>query len=432
MKAVPRDRTVRRIWRSVRSRKLLFLALVVHLSLLVSWRVGYWNRFTFDSTATHGRRGWDFFALYQAGHNVLTGVSAYQSDSDKIEVVAPCYTPYRYLPLPAYTLGVALNVLSPLWAFRLWVAVIELVLLGCAFLSWRLAGGGGRGDVLAAMWLCFTPYYLEIYLGQFSVIQSGLVLLMMASAMQPPGEASWRFDLPWALSLLWKQNTGLFAPLLVRLGRWRSLAWGALAVVATSAPYFVLYPSGLSAFLANFRSGPPTAQLGNLGVRQFLFSTLSALVPSLSVSTHATIQYIWVGAILAFGLWLTLFDRHPDALTHLCFWATTYFLIYHQVWEHHYVMLLPVFAMLYHRSGSRMVLVLYGLIAVWTPYILLDPQGMAAFHAPMRWTPLEPRVLDVWYHASKALPVLVLWAYVVRSIWWQRAAAEAEPSCSAC
>lgn len=419
---------------SIAGRSLLILALVAHLSFLVSWGTGFWNRFTFDSTATNGRRGWDFYALYQAGHNVLSGISAYEGDGDQIDVAVPYYTPYRYLPLPAYTLGVALNALSPPSAFGLWVVVTELVLLGCAFMSFRLGGSERRGTVLAAMWLCFTPYYLEIYLGQFSLIQSALILLMMASIARHPAEPGpdWRFGLPWVMSLLWKQNTGLFAPLLVRLRRWRSLGWGFLAVVATSLPYFILYPSGLTAFLANFRSGPPTAQLGNLGVRQFLFSALSALIPSLSPGDHAMLQSIWVAATLAFALWLTLCEPHPDPLLLLCLWTTTSFLIYHHVWEHHYVMLLPVYVMLFRRSGSRAILILYALVAVWTCYVLVDPRGMAAIHAPMRWTPLEPRVLDVWYHACKAVPVLGLWAYIVRSIWRQRATREAETVCSPC
>jgi len=433
MKGSTCARIIPRLWRFVRSWKLLLLAFVIHLSFLVSWEVGFWNQFTFDSTATGGRRGWDFYAIYQAGHNVLTGISAYEGDPHKIEVVVPFYTPYRYLPLPACILGVMLNALPPQCASPLWAGTIELVLLGCARLSFRLGGGGRRGSVLAAMWLCFSPYYLEIYLGQFSLVQSALILLMMASTTQPPKlSTAWRFDLPWVVSLLWKHNTGLYAPLLLRLRRWRSLLWAVVAVVVTSLPYFVFFPSGLTAFLTNFRSGPPAAQLGNLGVRQFLFSLLSALFPSLSPAHHAVLQRIWVGAILIFGLWLTLCDPHPDALLHLCFWTTISFLIYHDVWEHHYVMLLPVYVMLFQRSGSREVLVLYALMAIWTPYILADPRGMAAFRPAMRWTPLEPRLLDVCYHASKALPALALWAYIVRLIWRQRASGGAEPICCPC
>ena len=57
---------------------------------------------------------------------------------------------------------------------------------------------------------------------------------------------------------------------------------------------------------------------------------------------------------------------------------TAYFLIYHQVWEHHYVMLLPVLVVMYQRKASPLVLGLFCLIAIWTPYRLFDPGGLAA------------------------------------------------------
>jgi hypothetical protein len=104
--------------------------------------------------------------------------------------------------------------------------------------------------------------------------------------------------------------------------------------------------------------------------------------------------------------------RPIDIPLHLCLWLTTYFLVYHHVWEHHYVMLLPVFSYLYWRTGSRAVLVLFGCIALWTPYILVDPRGWANWDISMYWRPLEPRWMDVAYHASKAAPCTLLWCYI--------------------
>lgn len=391
---------------------LLISAAIVHISLLVSWRWGWWNRFTFDATATQGRRGWDFYAVYQAGHNVLDGVSAYESDNDKIDVVVPLYTPFRYLPISAYTLGVALNALPPLWAFRLWVAFTEATLLTCACVSGKLVRDRLHAAILVSMWLAFTPFYLEIYLGQFSVVQAALVLAMMVLVVGD--KTGLRCDLAWIASLLWKQNTGLFVPLYLRLRRWRALALAACAVGITSVPYFVLYLGALAAFLANFWSSLPSHQLGDLGMRQFLFSLVSWLAPRLTAQAHVAFQGLWVAMVTVSALWLTFRGRHPDPVLLLCLWTTTFTLVYHQVWEHHYVMLLPVLVMLFSRSSSPVVLILYILLAVWTPYVLIDPGGQAAYHGPMRWTPLEPRILDAWYHASKSVPALLLWLYNAR------------------
>jgi hypothetical protein len=424
----PTERSIAPIGNNL-ARAFLALAIVLHLSLLLSWRMGFWDRYTFDATATQGWRGWDFFALYQAGRNVLDGVSAYESDNDKIDVVVPRYTPYRYLPLPAYSVGVALNLLPPLWAFRLWVAFTELALLGCAWFCGRLAKNRRDAWVVMAMWLSFTPYYLEIYLGQFSIVQTAFILAMLAAAMG--GAPRWQGDLAWILSLLWKQNTALFAPVLLRLRRWRVLGLAALAIAVTAIPYFAAFPSALPAFLANLRSGPPSFQLGNLGLRQLLFSLSSWFLPHAPIEQHALLQQLWVALIIAIGIWRTWSSKKPDTLLQLCLWTTTYFLIYHHVWEHHYVMLLPVFAMLYLRTHSPLVLALYALVALWTPYVLIDPAGIAAYHAPMRWTPLEPRILDVCYHASKALPTLALWGYILWLMHRPAHSADSDP-CSPC
>jgi len=393
--------------RVVWGKLLLLVALLFHFSLLISWRAGFWNRFTFDSTATRGWRGWDFFAVYQAGHNVLTGVSVYESDNDAIDVVVPRYTPYRYLPFPAYTLGVALNAVPPLWAFRLWVMLVVLVWWACAWASYRMGRDRLERALLAAMWLLFTPFYLEIYLGQFSAIQGAFVLLVLMAL--GGGVPRWALDVGWAASLIWKQNTALLGPVLLRERKWRVLLVGALAVLFTSVPYFLWYPGSLWRFAGNLASGTPSPQLGNLGVRQLVYSVTTALWPSLSGATHVWIQRAWVAAVLGVALAVTFAGRRRDPVLTACLWFTSYFLVYHHVWEHHYVMLLPVFVVLYHRYRSPWILLAYMLVAAWTPYAFIDPGGMAAYHAPMRWTPLDPPVLDVFYHASKALPALGLW-----------------------
>lgn len=388
-------------------RALLLAALLFHLSLLVSWRAGFWSRFTFDSTATQGWRGWDFFALYQAGHNVLTGVSVYESDNEAIDVVVPRYTPYRYLPLPAYTVGVALNAFPPLWGFRLWVVIIVVLWWACAWASYRLGRDPAERAIMAAMWLLFTPFYLEIYLGQFSVVQAALVLAILWALMgRLP---AWVVDAGWAVSLVWKQNTALLVPALLRERRWRALWVGAAVVLATSLPYFFLYPDSLARFMGNLSSGAPSPQLGNLGVRQLLYSVVSAIWPGLAAEGHGLLQSGWTALVIVTGLVVTFASKRWDSVLALCFWFTTYFLVYHHVWEHHYVMLLPVLVVLYHRYRHPGILVAWALVAIWTPYVLIDPSGMAAYHAPMRWTPLDPPLVDVLYHASKALPTLCLW-----------------------
>ncbi len=274
------------------ARATLIAAILVHTLMLISWRTGSWNPLFFDATVTHGQRGWDFYALYQAGHNVLTGYSVYDSDGTRIDMVIPggTYTPFRYLPVVAYTLGALFNLVPPIWAYRLWVASVEATLLLCAALTWRLIPDPNRRARLTAMWLCYSPFYLELYMGQFSFVQGALVFIMLLLALHDRLD-TW-FDLTWTVSVLWKQNTALLAPLMARLGRWRALALTALAVMLTCGPYFALYPGSLRAFGRNFSGEPPWFQLGNMGLRQLAFDALWSVGDTLGIDalavTHPT------------------------------------------------------------------------------------------------------------------------------------------------
>jgi hypothetical protein len=411
------------------SRALLGTAILVHLLMLISWRTGTLNPLFFDATVTHGVRGWDFYALYQAGHNVLTGHSAYESAADRIDMVIPggTYTPFRYLPVTAYTVGALFNLVPPRWAYRLWVAFTELTLLACLALTWKRVQNPDRRARLTAMWLCYTPYTLELYMGQFSFVQGTFVFVMLILALRGAGSRAvalgaslgWKYDGAWIGSVLWKQNTALFAPLMMRLKRWRALGLLALLVSATSLPYFLLYPGSLDAFLRNFRGEPPWFQLGNLGFRQLMFDAMWSLGDVLHIEFPGAAYVVagWGAVALFVGLALALLwlDRRPDVVHHLSLWMAAYFLIYHHVWEHHYVMLLPVLVVLMMRQESVLLWALYLVLALPTPFYLIDPRGQVAVLDAMRWTPIRPLWQDLLYHASKAIPALALYGWLA----WQ-------------
>jgi len=390
---------------------MLILALAFHFSLVVSKGGGIWNRWTFDSVATHGRRGWDFYAVYQAGHNLLTGVDVYEMAPHRIQVVVPWYTPYRYLPFVATTVGTLANALSPQVALVLWVTITDLLLLACAYDSWRAVRKQSSPLAAAMIWLCYTPLFLETYLGQFTLVQATLIHFLLRRVERRGWDE--KAAMIWFMSLLWKHMTGLLAPVMIRGRRWRILAWAVAVVMAASAPYFVCHPGALRQFLSNFQAGPPGPQLGNHGVRQLLYSTLSALFPNLPVGIHQGLQWAWIVVVLLVTLIWTWRAQEIESGLGISLWVVTFFLVYHDIWEHHYVLLLPVFSYLHRRASGRFFWVLYVLIAMWTPYVLIDPSGLAAYHAPMRWTPLQPRILDVLYHASKALPVVLLWGLLL-------------------
>ncbi|MBF8285375.1 MAG: hypothetical protein HW378_4290 [Anaerolineales bacterium] len=450
------------------SRFLLALAALVHLGLLVGWR---WQMplvpYFFDATVLSGGRGLDFYSIYQAGYNARHGADVYESDPAKIAIAVPYFTPYRYLPIVAYTAGAALSLFSPLTAYKIWVVVVELTLLLCVFITYRRVRDLNLFARLAAMWLCFTPYYLELFMGQFSLVQGALVFGMLCLTPLPPspdddeavvrrggsrnaspplpkralplrergpgGEASWWFDALWLASVLWKINTIVFAPVFLRLRRYRALAVTTSVVALTTIPYFLIFPAHLRDFLLNnFGNSVTHHELGNLGLRQLIFEILAAAGASPGLQRLA--QLALVAFVLGVSILITFYPTrlslrpfhlefgrwdlgfppstfHLPPFTLLSLWLTAFFLISPQIWEHHYVMLLPVLVMAYWHKPNWFVIIVWLLLALPTPFGFIGLQPVIAANHDLRAFLLEPVWQPLLQHASKAVPTLMLYLY---------------------
>ena len=88
-------------------------------------------------------------------------------------------------------------------------------------------------------------------------------------------------------------------------------------------------------------------------------------------------------------------------------WISVYFLAYHYTWEHHFVMILPAFVLLYIRERKPWILALYALVALPTPFFLLDIPGVRM--PQPQWS----TVASLLYHSSKAVPVAVLFGVLL-------------------
>lgn len=395
--------------------------------MLIGWR---WQLplvpYFFDATVLSGGRGLDFYAIYQAGSNARRGLDIYEGDPARVPVAVPYFTPYRYLPVVAYTAGVALSMLSPLAAYKLWVVVIELALLACVVGTWRLT----RHDLdlfarLAAMWLAFSPYYLELFMGQFSMVQAALVWGLFVVLLSAPSTADALtsprrrlvLDSLWVMSVLWKITTVLFAPVLARLGRWRPMLAAAGLGLVLTVPYFLVFPAHLGDFVRNNLGGRVAGhELGNLGFRQLVYQALS--IADASPAVQQATQMAVVLAVLSVALWATFRPRRIDVIAALSLWLAVFFLASPQVWEHHYVMALPALVGLYLTRRSRWVVVAWLLLALPTPFGFIGLQPTIAANHDLRAFALEPAWQPLAQHASKALPAVVL--FVCAAAWTYR------------
>jgi hypothetical protein len=159
---------------------------------------------------------------------------------------------------------------------------------------------------LAAMWLAFTPYYLELFMGQFSMVQAALLLGILLTAGAAGGHGQRLFGGLWIASVLWKINTAVLAPALARMGRWRTLAAGAALAALTTLPYWLIFPEHAADLWANnFGNTVARPELGNLGFRQLVFAALDAAGagPEAQAWAQGSVVLAVGGLALALTLW---------------------------------------------------------------------------------------------------------------------------------
>ena len=417
---------------------LFGVAVLLHLLLLGSLFWEYLNPLFGDSDLHP--QGTDFFAVYEGGRNAIEDRSLFFYDPQDTSST-PYHTPYRYLPGLAYVVGVPSNAVPAWWAYWAWVACTELLLVLTVYGTWRIAGRGNVALVAAAMWMAFTPYFVELYMGQFSFVMA--VALFWTGVGVARGERALA-AVPWIASLVTKSSSAVLVPLFVRLGWWRPLG-GAALVVALALLYFAFRPGEVDYFLWLNSSGTigetqigllelePSErqdffyvdqdvrffhyQPGELGAVAFLTNSLltrdsaSTMVPSAYTGTLAA-------AVVISSLVATFLARRNDALALFAIWSSVLFLIY-PVWEHHYVMLLPALVLLVvQRPGLRAwTLLAFVFVAAPTPYWLMNNVWNTGPAPPSGMLISPQEVWPAWgvilYHGVKAVPVFVFWAFLV-------------------
>jgi nitrate reductase NapE component len=453
---MPEDRRDRTRW-------LLATAIAVHLVFALSLAQGFLVPLFFEAVHSGGQAG-DFFGIYQAGVNFVEGRSIYargdgEAYGEAFTPVVPYYYFYRYPPPTAAVFGVVSRLLDPWPAYWIWVALNEvlLVLLAARVLALR-EGTASRRAVAAALWFAFTPFYLEQHMGQFSFLMAALIAAVLfpparegadareeAEAREgegaPEGPEARRggstggglgwprgATVAWGASLALKSYTALFAIPLALRRRWRTLAAGAALAAAAVLPYYIARPDDLAYFLRinlqpfqgagfsgayglhTFLRWIAQTAMGEAGLRKIGAGSLDVAVANVPALAATALVFLSALAVT----WRT---RAP--LRDLfCLWVLTFFLGYKEIWEYHYVMLLPVLTVAFLGTGSRLVTAVWVLLALPTPLILF-PHGYDPRAG--RWDV----VAGFLQFSAKTVPTLVLYVWLWLRLWRARRLAPA-------
>ncbi|UCG52736.1 MAG: DUF2029 domain-containing protein [Candidatus Latescibacterota bacterium] len=400
-------------------------AVLVHITFLLSLHTGFLDPLFNDSTHRLPR-GMDFFAVYQKAHEFSTGGSLY-TDVDYQDVgslvVPHCAPHYRYLPSWGWFMSSTFCLLDAENAYWLWVVLCELMLLVCLWMFLRRSDNLTTRAGLCVVWLCFSPYYLELFVGQFTFMAIGLItlaLLAFADGRERRGSI-------WlTISIALKYVGGiLLVPLLLRRRRRNVLAI-IVVIVLIGAMYFIPNPDDWKLFTGVATYGTPNQlHAGNLGL-QGLLGNVIKLLPDASrdgVMGNA-LRLILLKALPAtlilFLIWVTWRNRSSNDLIPICLlWPTVYFLAGTDVFEHHYVILLPVFAFAWLRRPSPWLLLLYVWIALPTIFAFVDVDGLPKqrfVEVEKIWWQQEQYARIFLYHLWKIVPATWLFVWLFRLI----------------
>jgi hypothetical protein len=280
---------------------------------------------------------------------------------------------------------------------------------------------------LAAMWLLFSPFYIEQYMGQLTFVMSVLIFAFAAARARGNLVGS---DWSWILSVLVKHVTILFVPIFVRVRRMKPVLLAVLLLAATTVPYYLLRPSDTGQFGHDNFSLNLYPYPGNFGALALLMVLKDRFFPDASaplwhlgpmmVSVTRILILAVMGAPTLWALWVTFRRRPFDFVESLALWTMVYFFVFREVWEYHYVLLLPALVLLMAKTRARVLWVIYGLLAAPTLFVLYDVPGPSP---EVSWSAFE----HVLNHGFKVVPLVWLFVWVAAGCY-RRHLKRAEPT----
>lgn len=380
---------------------ILGLLIVVHLAVVVSIltqdRPVIWPLHN-DTIHRTGPAG-DFYSVYNAAVNLRRGIDPYSGSPDGI---TPYKYPFRYLPVVAAVFQ-PFTWLPPKVSWITWILVLEALTATLVVTIWRWMKPRKRRLVTIGALLLSSPYFLELYMGQFTFAAVALLGLTLWYPARNPA---------YGVSTILKPFTLAALPALgVQRRYWWHALWSFAFVLATSVPYFMAFPEQWTTFYtANF-TATSSFDAGNFAMLKFI----SWIWDDLGVQPFGLAWTTWVSGlrylVLGGTAVLVIHSRCHSAVPGVVALILAHFLTFPDVWEHHLsaVCVLCTLLIVDRDRNHHSTLPLLGLLvllAIPTPSVLFDAEK-----DPSIWDPSAswPRSMRYALVLSKALPCALLY-----------------------
>ena len=324
----------------------------------------------------------------------------------------------------ALTMSVTLTYLPLYTAYAVWVALNELLLLVSLYFIHRLLPEKRHLLGAAILLTFFSPYYLEVYMGNSSFVAAALLLIAFDFYRRDRQIA---FTALLTTSIVIKPLGLFFLPILLLRRQYATIAAVVVILTATAVPYFLLDPQGWTVFLSTNIGTDSVpggiAHAANQGLYA-LFVTLCARLNGVATDQLSSLKQLPSACQSLLWAWLpalalvTVLPRSKarEQLGVAIFaWSAVYILGYKDVWEYSYTFLIPGLVYLWTSAylDRRLILGCTIGLALPTALVLYDRTPPPGLIDPEHAWSLG---ISAIHHMTKPAFVAILYgAYLIRS-----------------
>ncbi len=359
--------------------------------------------------------GEDFFALFQAGHNILNANFIYGPSAEN-NLITPFFMTFKYFPVSAIFLGVPFVIIAPTaeFAFSLFLALsIAIHFLGIFFI-WLICKKQKVGKyILGVSLLIFLsafPLNSEWRMGQFNDIAGVFFLGFLTAVIYDRKFLSSVF---WMLSFFWKPIIFLSFPFFIKardkLGTFLILAFVFLGTVIYIGFFQIFDNKAITYFLNTLflykdRVGWSLHHIDNFSVYSFLGELLYDHFYNIYFISTSIYLFliIFIYLIITFKIKL---KSKINKIYYLLFSVSTLLVYSREIWEStlSFWTLIVIAAFLFAKNKERIIIGFCGLIFV-TPSLFYF------------WHFNETEFWRFLLIGEKALPQIVMYTYFLYKI----------------
>lgn len=314
--------------------------------------------------------------------------------------------PNPYHPFFTLTTGGILQLFSPEYAYYAWFTFNTILWGTTGYFLYRHMGDTPYRFVGLLFFFGLSPYYINIRNGQYHILVTALIMYLLIHLLYE-NKSRVRTNTIYILSLLVKPISALYAIPILQAGKGKSIVIGTIAFIVLTSCFiglsFILNRDTGMYYLVNIIARLNTPLLGPPQAASF-----DALLRTWDIPFYnTTLVKILIG--------LTLIATNPPKrwglFSALFLWTSFFLLFYDFIYEYHYLILAPFFALGVSREDVFKHPAAFAAMSTYllpTPYVLMKFLHIGAWQYDVTTTTWSIMVL--W----RVIPLIILCLLAVK------------------